>query len=59
MITTNQQKFATKNVAVKGLISTFHKKITAAIADLQPVNVLELGCGEGFLLDQIHRRGRP
>ncbi len=56
MLTTNHQKFETKNVAVKGLIGQFHKKITQAIADLHPTNVLELGCGEGFLLEQIHRR---
>lgn len=56
MKTTNHQKFETANTVVKGLIGQFHKKITAAIADLHPTNILELGCGEGFLLEAIHRR---
>ncbi len=54
--TTNQQKFETTNTVVQGLIGKFHGKITRAIADLRPTNILELGCGEGFLLEAIHRR---
>jgi SAM-dependent methyltransferase len=56
MKTTNHQKFETKNPVAKGLIGRFHKTVTATIADLQPGNLLELGCGEGFFLDALKKR---
>lgn len=56
MSTTNRQKFETGNPAVQGLIGRFHQRITKLIAAHQPVNLLELGCGEGFLLQVIRQR---
>ncbi|MBI2984490.1 MAG: class I SAM-dependent methyltransferase [Candidatus Kerfeldbacteria bacterium] len=56
MATTNRQKFATGNVVVQRLINRFHHQISNLVAELQPQNILEVGCGEGFLLDVLHRR---
>ncbi len=56
MSTTNRQKFETGNAVVQGLIGRFHRQISSVIADIEPGSLLELGCGEGFLLQAIHRR---
>lgn len=56
MATTNRQKFETGNTVVQGLIGRFHKNISALIADVQPTNLLEVGCGEGFFLAAVKRR---
>lgn len=58
MATTNRQKFETKNTVVRGLIGRFHQKIASVVADLEPKNILELGCGEGFLLNALRQRLR-
>jgi len=56
MSTTNRKKFETGNVVARGLIGKFHTTITRTIADLQPANLLELGCGEGFLLSAVKKK---
>jgi ubiquinone/menaquinone biosynthesis C-methylase UbiE len=56
MITTNHQKFENPNPIQKFLIGRFHHQISEAIAGLQPGNLLELGCGEGFFLNALKKR---
>ncbi len=55
MSTTNRQKFETGNSVVKGLIDRFHRQIASLIVGLKPTNLLEVGCGEGFLLAVIKK----
>lgn len=56
MKTTNHEKFETKNIVAKGLIGRFHETVTKTIADVQPANLLEVGCGEGFFLNALKKR---
>lgn len=56
MSTTNQQKFLNRTPIQQGLIGNFHRLFLNTLASVQPQSILELGCGEGYLLDTIHRR---
>lgn len=53
MSTTNQQKFENQNRIQQKLIGGFHAKFLDVLAKAQPKSVLELGCGEGYLLTKI------
>lgn len=55
MSTTNQQKFENMNPVQQRLIGRFQEKLLEAVKPLQPESVLELGCGEGFLLSRIKK----
>lgn len=54
MSTTNQQKFLNQAPIQKKLIGQFHEKFITVLSGLQPSSVLEVGCGEGYLLSKIH-----
>ncbi len=56
MSTTNQQKFLNQTPIQQGLIGNFHKKFLATLGSVQPESILELGCGEGYLLQKINER---
>lgn len=56
MSTTNQKKFLNNTPIQKFLVGGFQQKFVEAIAQTSPTSIIELGCGEGYLLNQIHRR---
>lgn len=53
MKTTNQKKFENQHPVQQILIKRFQKKFLEMIRDLNPSSVLEVGCGEGFLMQTI------
>lgn len=55
MATTNQQKFLNQTPIQQGLIGNFHTRFIRVASDIQPKSILELGCGEGYLLSQLHQ----
>ncbi len=56
MSTTNQQKFLNQTPIQQGLIGNFHRQFLATLVSVQPTSILELGCGEGYLLNKIHQQ---
>jgi len=56
MSTTNQQKFLNQAPIQQFLVGGFHHKFVQAAAAVQPTSILELGCGEGYLLNQLHQK---
>ncbi len=56
MKTTNHKKFVSAHIGRKVLIHRFQQKFTEAIADVPMTNLLEVGCGEGFLLAALQKR---
>lgn len=55
MTSTNQHKYESPNPLRKMWLRPFQKKFTGAVAALQPASLLELGSGEGFLLNELHQ----
>lgn len=53
MSTTNQQKFQSEHPVQKFLIGRFHRRFVKALRDIAPASILEVGCGEGYLLNTI------
>lgn len=56
MSTTNQQKFLNQSPIQQQLIGNFHRRFLSLLTSVQPTSILEMGCGEGYLLDSIHRQ---
>lgn len=56
MSTTNQKKFQDQAPIQQFLVGGFHTKFISALVDLTPTSILELGCGEGYLMEQMYRR---
>jgi ubiquinone/menaquinone biosynthesis C-methylase UbiE len=56
MATTNQKKFLNNTPIQQGLIGNFHRQFLDVLSEVQPTSILELGCGEGYLLSKIHER---
>lgn len=52
--TTNQQKYESSNPLRKLFLRPFQQRFLQVITDLQPTDLLEVGAGEGFLLEKIH-----
>lgn len=56
MSTSNQRKFLDQTPIQQGLIGNFRRQFLATLTSVQPTSILELGCGEGYLLNQINKR---
>ncbi|MBI3572874.1 MAG: class I SAM-dependent methyltransferase, partial [Candidatus Kerfeldbacteria bacterium] len=56
MSTTNQKKYLGSNPVQQWFLRRFLDRLVDMIASQQPVSILEVGCGEGYLLNQIHER---
>lgn len=56
MSTTNQQKFLNQTPIQQGLIGNFHRRFLKTLSAVQPTSILEVGCGEGYLLNQINKK---
>lgn len=53
----NRQKHESKNPIQRALISRFHQQLAAAVNELSPQNILEVGCGEGYVLKALRDHG--
>jgi SAM-dependent methyltransferase len=53
--TSNYRKHMSDNPIQRRLIDRFHSKITNIIVGLNPVTLLDAGCGEGFVADILQR----
>ncbi len=56
MSTTNQKKFLNQTPIQQFLVGGFHEKFVNVLARTAPTSILELGCGEGYLLEKIYHR---
>jgi 2-polyprenyl-3-methyl-5-hydroxy-6-metoxy-1,4-benzoquinol methylase len=55
--TSNYKKYYSKNPAQRFLIRNFIKTVFLCINDLKPTTILDAGCGEGFILSEIKKKG--
>jgi len=56
MSTTNQKKFLDQTPIQKFFSGRFFIRNLKHPATDTTISILELGCGEGYLLEQVHRR---
>lgn len=54
-MTTNLEKHTTKNPIGKFFLNNFLNTVIATIKPLGVQSVLDVGCGEGFTLDRLHK----
>lgn len=57
MNSTNQTKHESANPIQKYLIGRFYNVVKKLISDINPVSVLDAGCGEGFTLRRLKEWG--
>jgi 2-polyprenyl-3-methyl-5-hydroxy-6-metoxy-1,4-benzoquinol methylase len=50
---TNYEKFQTRNPVVRHLIGRFYDRIRTVVEPLEPLSVLDAGCGEGETLARL------
>ncbi|MBI4092999.1 MAG: class I SAM-dependent methyltransferase [Candidatus Kerfeldbacteria bacterium] len=55
MTTTNQAKFTDQNPIQQWLIRHFQQRFIALLKTVQPRSILEVGCGEGYLLNVLRQ----
>jgi SAM-dependent methyltransferase len=55
----NQQKHESKNPIQRALIDRFHGELARIVRDLAPVGILDVGCGEGYVLSALRGAGIP
>lgn len=55
MSTTNQQKFENTNPLQQWLIDRFQRRMIEILRPINPTDLLEVGCGEGYLLHHLTR----
>jgi 2-polyprenyl-3-methyl-5-hydroxy-6-metoxy-1,4-benzoquinol methylase len=53
----NVQKHETSNPIQRRLIDAFHRQVVAGARRAAPTCVLEVGCGEGYVLAELQRAG--
>jgi len=53
----NRQKHESKNPIQRALIGRFHEQLAHAVRELEPQNILEVGCGEGYVLRALRDHG--
>ncbi len=53
----NKQKHESRNPLQRALIERFHAQLAAQVRSLAPREILELGCGEGYVLAALRRAG--
>lgn len=58
MRSTNENKYCSRNPLKRFLINRFFIKITSLVFSFSPQNLLDVGCGEGFLAEHIMKK-RP
>jgi 2-polyprenyl-3-methyl-5-hydroxy-6-metoxy-1,4-benzoquinol methylase len=53
----NQRKHESRNPIQRALIDNFHAKVVEMVRRAQPSTILELGCGEGYVLQALADAG--
>ena len=53
----NQRKHESRNPLKRALIDAFHDKAAELVQRAKPQTILELGCGEGYVLSALAERG--
>jgi SAM-dependent methyltransferase len=53
----NQRKHESKNPIQRALIERFHRQAIAMVGRANPQSILELGCGEGYVLEAFVQGG--
>ena len=53
----NQRKHESRNPIQRALIDNFHMRAIEAIRRARPSTILELGCGEGYVLEAVANAG--
>lgn len=53
----NQRKHESQNPIQRALIDNFHAKVVQMVRRAQPSTILELGCGEGYVLSALADAG--
>jgi 2-polyprenyl-3-methyl-5-hydroxy-6-metoxy-1,4-benzoquinol methylase len=53
----NRQKHETANPVQARLIAGFHRQVVRIVRDLAPQTVLDVGCGEGYVLEALRAAG--
>jgi SAM-dependent methyltransferase len=53
----NKQKHESKNPLQRALIGHFHKRLCDLVLSRQPSEILEVGCGEGYVLSALRQAG--
>ena len=53
----NDQKHQTNNPIQRRLIERFHEHVTERVRAVAPTRLLEVGCGEGYVLEAIRADG--
>jgi 2-polyprenyl-3-methyl-5-hydroxy-6-metoxy-1,4-benzoquinol methylase len=53
----NQRKHESRNPIQRALIERFHRQAIAMVGRAEPKSILELGCGEGYVLEAFVQGG--
>jgi len=53
----NVQKHESSNPVQRKLIGAFHDQVVALVRRAEPTCILEVGCGEGYVLAELQRAG--
>jgi 2-polyprenyl-3-methyl-5-hydroxy-6-metoxy-1,4-benzoquinol methylase len=53
----NQRKHESRNPIQRALIDNFHAKVVEMVRRARPSTILELGCGEGYVLSALRDAG--
>lgn len=53
----NKQKHENKNPIQRALIGHFHRRLCELVRARQPSEILEVGCGEGYVLEALRAAG--
>lgn len=54
--TDNYRKHTSKNPIQKALLENFFKTLVSIVSPLNPKNILDVGCGEGFTLHRLREK---
>ena len=52
----NEKKYSTRNPVKRYLLNMFYKKILRVIYEINPKNILDVGCGEGYMSERIFKQ---
>jgi SAM-dependent methyltransferase len=53
----NKQKHESKNPIQRALIDRFHGQLARLVRELAPAEILDVGCGEGYVLEALRKHG--
>lgn len=53
----NERKHETTNPIQRALVDRFVGRVVDVVERLEPASTLDVGCGEGYVLDALRRRG--